>query len=488
MKLNLLVITITLVLIQGCSNRYNSLNYGNKNIIPVRDLKPWDLWHRIRQGFSFSLDIDHENTNIENEIAFYSSNNFFWDETIKRARPYLYFIVEEVAQRGMPMEIALLPSIESSFDPYAFSHAGASGLWQLMPGTASSYGLQDTWWYDSRRDIFKSTKVALDYIQYLYTHLQDWELSLAAFNAGLTTVRKAINYNKEKNLSTNFWRLKLPQETRLYITKLVALSKVVGSPEKYKIIPSNIPNEPHFDIVTMYTQIDLDKISELTNIPLEVLYKLNPAVNQKATPPNEPYHLLVPKDKSTLVKISLARLGDKDRVVWKHYKVKVGDTLTHICQIYNLELSILKEVNKLEDNTIFVDQILLIPQTRENNIHLNSDGTYTQNYTIHSVKAGESLSTIANKYHITLPNLLNWNRHVSEHKILKIDEHLIIKNNDQQKITKIKYIIKAGDSFSKVASKFKVNPKDLYMWNAKMMETRKNLHPGDEICVYISTK
>ncbi len=253
-----------------------------------------DLFDRMRAGFKLPA-ADH--TAIDRELEWYAGNPDYLGRAFSRADLYLYHIVTELEARGMPLELALLPVVESAFEPYAYSRSSASGLWQFIPGTGSRYNLKQDWWYDGRRDVIESTRAALDYLQALNTEFNgDWLLAIAAYNCGEMNVERAVARNQAAGLPTDFWNLKLPAETRAYVPKLLAMGRVVAHPENYGLSFNKIPNQPYFAKVDTKGQISMHVAAEIAGLSDAELYELNPAFHRWATDPAGPYSLLVPAD------------------------------------------------------------------------------------------------------------------------------------------------------------------------------------------------
>jgi soluble lytic murein transglycosylase-like protein len=227
----------------------------------------------------------------------------------RNATPYLYHIVEEVEKRGMPLEIALLPAIESLYQPIARSHKSAVGIWQFMSATGGEYGLVQNSWYDGRRDIIKSTTAALDYLQKLHQSFDDdWLLALAAYNTGPGNVRKAIKRNRRQGKSTDFWSLKLPRETREYVPKLLGLSDIIANYQFYGLELQAIANQPYFERVNVGRQIDLYLAARLAGLSLSAFKHLNPGYKRKETSPTGPHYIVLPVEKVQLFKQRLDRV------------------------------------------------------------------------------------------------------------------------------------------------------------------------------------
>jgi membrane-bound lytic murein transglycosylase D len=371
------------------------------------------LWRRIRAGLRVpKLDDDrtraHERWIIENAE--------FRQAMFGRAKLYLYYIVEEVDKRNMPMEIALLPAIESAYKPYAYSRARASGLWQFIPSTGRLYGLKSNWWYDGRRDVVASTRAALDYLQKLHDDFGDWHLALAAYNAGEGRIARAVAYNKRKGLPTDYSHLKtLKPETRNYVPKLLAMVNIITNPNAYGVQLPEIPNEPYFASIETDSQIDLGVIARLTGMDATDLHYINPGYVRWATDPDGPHQVLVPADKKDLIIAGLENIPDNERVEWRYHNVQKGDTLHGIARKHRVTVDSIKIANKLR-GPIRVGQNLLLPisanavaltppRTIRAAVQRSSDGTI-----IHRVRRGDTLWSIAKRYGVPVQQLAKWNR------------------------------------------------------------------------------
>ncbi|MGH8324933.1 MAG: transglycosylase SLT domain-containing protein, partial [Steroidobacteraceae bacterium] len=283
---------------------------------PVAGLTPAqyaDLFDRLRAGFKLE---DHpEEPGIERQLDWFASNPDYLERAFGRAELYLYHIVTQLEARGMPLEIALLPVVESAFEPYAYSRARASGLWQFIPDTGSRFGLKQDWWYDGRRDIVESTRAALDYLQSLHDEFNgDWLLAIAAYNCGEMAVEHAVDINRAAGKPIDFWSLKLPAETRAYVPKLLAMKRLVSAPETYGLSISPIPNQPYFTRVETHGQINLKLAAEIAGVTDEELYELNPAFHRWATDPTGPHYLLLPIDGAQAFTENISQLTDEQRM------------------------------------------------------------------------------------------------------------------------------------------------------------------------------
>ncbi len=454
-----------------------------------------DLWIRIQSGLA--MDLDQNNARIQAELEWYKRHKSYFSQISKRSEPYLYFIVKEAEARNVPLELALMPIVESSFDPFAYSHAGASGLWQFMPETGEHYGLDQNWWYDGRRDVVHSTRAALDYMQSLYNMFDDWELALAAFNSGPGRVQRAVRKNKKLGKSTRFWALDLPSETTAYVPKLIALGKVVRNPAKHGVKLDQIPNKPYFAKVHTSGQLDMAKASKLSGVELEELYRLNPGLNRLSTPPEGPHHLVVPVTHAEHFRTQLAGLPPEDRVKWHRYTVKSGDTLGTIAMKYRTSVNVISEANKLNSTIIRIGQGLMIPiaakasesytlsasQRLAAKQNRSVNGRYKVDYL---VKSGDSFWTIAQKYNVGVNELARWNN-MSPRDTLRINQKLVVwkKQASQNAVVrKVHYKVRSGDSLAKIASKFNVNVDQIRDWNSDMIG--KYIHPGQQVTLFVN--
>lgn len=464
-----------------------------------------NIWERIRKGFELP-DYDHKQVQPHRKV--YSRNQDYIDRVVTRASPFLYFITEEVKKRDMPMELVLLPVVESAFQPFAYSHGRASGIWQFIPGTGRIYGLDQNWWYDGRRDVIASTKAALNYLQQLHKNLGgDWLLALAAYNAGEGTVRRAIRMNEKKGRPTDFWHLKLPRETRGYVPKLLAISSIVKNPDKHGIKIQAIADEQQIDVVTIDSQIDLALASELAGLEIEQLYYLNPGFNRWATPPNGPHRLVLPLDKADVFSEKLASLPKQDRIQWERYRVKHGDSLIAIARKYHSNPEVLRKVNRLKGNQIRAGKFLVIPVATKSldNYTLSADQRRKSTQSteraghkiIHVVKSGETFWSLSQKYNVSVKRIAKWNGMASR-DYLKPGQRLVIWVKETHQVAfhsplsmahpanihrTIHYTVRSGDSLSRISQKFNVTVKQLRQWNN--LPAKGLLHPGQRLKLII---
>ncbi|CAM0723522.1 LysM peptidoglycan-binding domain-containing protein [Acinetobacter baumannii] len=262
-------------------------------------LKHGDVWKRMAVGFK--MDLNHWDPRIEAQRSWFISRQPYLDRLSARASRYLYHTVKEAERRGLPTELALLPVIESSYDPAATSSAAAAGLWQFIPSTGRIYGLQQTCMYDGRRDVVESTRAAYEFLGSLYNQFGSWELALAAYNAGPGRIQQAINRNQAAGLPTDYWSLKLPQETMNYVPRFLAVAQIIKNPRAYGVSLPPIANRPHFREVTLSAPLSLNEIASVTGLSRAELYALNPGYRGETVDPASPMRILIPADISPSV-------------------------------------------------------------------------------------------------------------------------------------------------------------------------------------------
>jgi membrane-bound lytic murein transglycosylase D len=424
---------------------------------------------------------------------------------MRRADPFLYYILEEAEKRDLPTELVLLPIVESAYQPFAYSHGRAAGIWQFIPSTGRYYGLKQNWWYDGRRDIYASTQAALNYLESLNKQFKgDWMLALAAYNSGSGTVQRAVKRNKKLNKPTDFWHLKLPKETRAYVPKLLALKAVITDPEQYSVSLRCIPDAPGFRQVQAKAQIDLALAAELAELDLETLYNYNPAFNRWATDPDGPHNLILPVASAEAFEKNYALLPEDEHLRWSRHKIKSGETLSEIAVQYNTSVKHLKKVNNIKGNNIRAGKYLMIPVSSKNNssyvlsspqrLKAKQNTRRGKNSTRinHLVQNGESFWTISRKYNVDMHKLAKWNG-MAIRDPLKQGQKLVVwsssaktasakTHNPNSTVKSIHYTVRNGDSLSSIASKYRVNVKDLHRWNTIK---GKYIQPGQRLKLYI---
>jgi membrane-bound lytic murein transglycosylase D len=374
-----------------------------------------DLWERIRAGFGMP---EMDTALVQRHEAWYLNRPEYVERMITRSRRYLFHIVEEVEKRHMPSEIALLPMIESAFNPAAYSHMHAAGMWQFIPSTGRKYGLQQTWWYDGRRDVLEATRAALDYLQYLHDMFDDWQLALAAYNWGEGAVQRVIDKNRRAGLRTDYMSLTMPKETRNYLPKLQAVKNIVSDPDLFNVTLDSVPNRPYFAIVTAPSHIDVAMAAKLANVPLEEFRNLNPAHYRPVITSKTSRQLLVPVDKAEVFQANLES-NDQPLVTWQTYQLKRGERLDSVARKFSISQQRLCEVNGLSGSRrLRPGQMLLVP--RDDDSDTNLDETYASpdfqapindyhKRAIYRVKRGDTLASIARRNRTTVAQLKQWN-------------------------------------------------------------------------------
>lgn len=464
-----------------------------------------DLWARIRHGYG--LDLDQDNPRIRAQRDHYARHPAYFTRVTTRSERYLHFIVEEAEARDMPLELVLLPVVESAFDPFAYSHGRASGPWQFIPSTGEYFGLNQTWWYDGRRDIIRSTRAALDYLQQLSQRFDgDWLLALASYNAGGGTVSRAQRRNRRAGRPTDFWNLNLPRETTAYVPKLLAIAQIVREPERYGVTLHPIKDQPYFEAVDVGGQIDLAQAAGLAGISTEELYLLNPAFNRWATAPDGPTSLLVPVDAATSFRERIAALSPSERMRWLRYTIRPGDSLIAIAKRHRTTAAVLRDINDLQGNTIIAGRTLLIPEPVADDYRLSADSRLAQQQdrprvgrqrVDHKVATGETLWALARDYDVSVRELARWNS-MAPGDALRIGQTLAIWTENRasagrsitqrdEMIRKVRYSVRHGDSLYAIASRFNVSVNEIRDWNNGMQRNRY-LQPGDQLTLYVDVR
>ncbi|ASP39714.1 lytic transglycosylase [Bacterioplanes sanyensis] len=459
-----------------------------------------DVWDRILA--SYRLNIDQDQKRITSQLNWYKSHQAYLDRVADRSRRYLYFIAEQIEARNMPGELALLPIVESAFDPFAYSHGRAAGVWQFIPSTGRDFDLHQDWWHDGRRDIRASTEAALSYLDALQRQFDgDWLLGLAAYNSGAGTVRKAIRKNRRLGKPTDFWSLQLPRETRAYVPKLIALARLLRDAEKYNIQFKPVANQPYFAVVNTGGQIDLSQVAQLADTELEEIYKLNPVYNRWATRPQGPHEILVPYEKKDTFNKNLAQLPESARLKWQRYVVRSGDSLISIAKRFHTTPDALRQSNQLRGNMIRKGQALLIPSA------MQAEGSYAysapqrlerlkqqrkpsnSNHSLrYRVQSGDSFWSIARAHDVSVRQLTRWNG-LAPGDPLKPGQTLTIWTKKQtpaqrEVIRTVHYKVRSGDSLARIASKFNVRLADVKRWN-RQLASNKYLQPGQRLTLYV---
>lgn len=461
------------------------------------------IWPRI---FSLYRLPKTHNSRIDREMRWFLNHRDYLLRVQRRAEPFLYEIVKQVQQQGIPGEFALLPVIESAFQPYAYSPARAHGIWQFIPSTGRLYGLKQNWWYDGRRDIYASTQAAIRYLQKLKTDFHgDWLLALAAYNCGEGNVQKAVNRNLRRGRPIDFWSLKLPRETSTYVPRLLAVSRLFANAKLYRIALRPIPDRPVVHPVHLKSQIDLHKASELAGISIAKMYELNPGYNQWASDPNGPHRLLLPLDRVEPFHENLENLPASEQPQWRRHQVQRGDTIHSLARRYGTTPENIERANRITGGRMRPGRYMVIPVATDELAHLNlranpfnpikykktkkrsKRSRARKKY--YKIRRGDTLSRVARRYGVSVKQLAKWNGMSTRSRLITGKTLAIWSKGSRRsagksrkkKVRFSRYTVRKGDSLSIIARRFKVNVADLRRWNKPRIG--KYLQPGQKIKV-----
>jgi membrane-bound lytic murein transglycosylase D len=474
---------------------------------PLPEAPYASAWKRMRSGFRLA---DHEGEIIERQRRYFADRPQYMARVSERAKPWMHYILEAIEARDMPSEVALVPLVESAFRPFAYSHGRASGIWQIVPGTADYMGLKRNWWYDGRRDVVAATDAALDYLARLEAlYNGDWLLAFAAYNAGEGTVNQAIRRNRRAGEPTDFWHLDLPTETERYVPRILALRDLVNNPRSYglKGLPA-LANEPGVAIIELEHQLDMAKAADMADVSMERLYKLNAGFNRWATPPDGPHRLVVPAASADRFQTRLAATDRDERLQWRRHEVAPGETLSEIARAYQTRVEIVREANKVSGDTIRVGQDLIVPiasespdeyvlsasQRLESQRQTRRNGERRQ----YTVRQGDSFWEIARRFDVSVRELASWNG-MSPGDILRPGDDLVVwAEQDSAPAANppadqpgpspggagnpTRYTVREGDSLWVIARRFDQPVQKIAQWNGISVED--TLQPGQELVVW----
>ena len=380
------------------------------------------IWKTISSGYGLK---EKKSKRIQKKIRkyekWYSQRPEYMERMLKRSERYLYYVANEVKKRNMPMEIALLPMIESAYNPIAKSNKKAVGLWQFISSTGKIYKLEQNWWIDDRKSVINATDAALNYLEKLYKDFGTWEHALAAYNAGEGRVGRSIKNNKRRKRSTDYYSLKLPRETRNYVPKLIAIRNIIKNPSKYNVYLPTIQNTPYFSKVILPKKIDTELIPKFAEISMEEFQYLNaeykrPLMNTTASS----QYVLLPVSSVTQFNINLFSY-DKPLASWEVYKPKKGERINTVAKKFGIDSKLIRQVNRLKGRKTFRrNSIVLLPKrsSLSTDFALNNKGLYSYDSIItHHVSAGDTLGYLSKKYKISLKDLMEFN---------ELDSHMII--------------------------------------------------------------
>jgi membrane-bound lytic murein transglycosylase D len=459
-----------------------------------------DLFDRMRAGFAFD---EAQEPAIDQQLSWYEHNPDYMERVFQRSQRYMYHIITEVEARGMPTEFALLPVVESAYEPFAYSVSKAAGLWQFIPATGVRFGLNQTWWYDGRRDIIESTRAALDYLQALHDEFDgDWLLAIASYNVGEAYVERAIAYNKSVGKPADFWHINLPAETRAYVPKLLAMKRLMAEPERYGLEFAPMPNQPYFAVIDTDSQIDLKVVAQLAGTSYEEIVALNPGYNRWATDPAGPQRMLVPIDNADAYEAALKTLPPEDRVKYQMHEVAKHETLPMIARRYGTSATVLAKINDLKAMRVSPGETLKIPEVSvkvADKVLLaaarvdrpESEGGRKGHQIVYRVRAGETLASIARRNNIPVSALARLNNMNSGDALLK-GQRLVIKASNRQyrdegvaSGRRVLYTVRRGDTIFSISQQFRVSVAQLKTWNG--INQRHHIRAGQHLVMYVES-
>ncbi len=454
-----------------------------------------DIWDRIRQGFALpALNTKRE----QDALKQYARNPDYFRRVSDRAGKYLYHIVEEVEARGMPAELALLPFVESAFQPEALSYAKASGLWQFMPATGTIYSLQQNFWKDERRDVLESTRAALDYLVRLHDRFGDWQLALAAYNWGEGSVARAIKRAEARGRPTDYSHLKMPRETAWYVPKLMAVKEIVAHPEKYGVALPEIENAPYFVRITKSRDIDVQTAALLAEMDLDEFKQLNPGFNLPVIVASHNSVILLPIDRVGLFMNNLASWVNTGKPLssWMLYRVAADESLKDVAEKTGMSEEDLRRINRIPaGRKVLAGSSLLVDSgdadapaiaEEDQNAGVKLSAPEVRRI-VYRVRRGDTVFHIARRFGVTQKSIKRANRLRTSQ--LRIGQRLIIVVTPGTKTKALPtrtvdgalvYQVKAGDTFSTIAKKFRTSASRLKQANG--MKTNR-LRVGQRLVI-----
>ncbi|MGB5589450.1 MAG: LysM peptidoglycan-binding domain-containing protein [Gammaproteobacteria bacterium] len=476
------------------------LEAGLLPTVPEVPMRQPDLLSQL----ATELQFEHiQRPDIDVQRTWYARHPDYLNRVFERGAPYLPYITRELERRGMPADLALLPIVESAYDPFAYSHGRAAGLWQMIPGTASRFGIKQNWWYDGRRDVLDSTRAALDYLQFLHDRFDgDWLLAIAGYNSGEGNVSRAIRRNRAAGKPIDFWNLRLPRETSAYVPKLLALSQLVADPGAFGLSLPEIDDEEYFVSLGLDGQMDLALLAELAGITLDQFYALNPGYNRWATDPDGPHRAIVPRAAGPQLAEAVDALPSSERMRWVRYRIRSGDSLITIADRHDTTPGVIRDVNEISGNTIRAGDYLMIPtatrqlsaysQSAESRLARTQSKPRGNTKVSHTVQSGDSLWSIARRYGVRTRSLAKWNG-MAPGDTLSVGRALVVWTSEDVSSTpatspadrtrKIRYTVRRGDSLYKIAQRFRVTIDQIKRWNK--LAGSKYLQPGQKLTMYV---
>lgn len=446
---------------------------------------PNDVWERIRRGYRMP---ELDSPLVDRWVAYYTKDPAYIQRMTSRAGQYLYHIVEDVEARNMPTELALLPFVESAFQPEALSRVKAAGLWQFMPATGNDYALAQNLWRDDRQDVLESTRAALDYFNYLHGLFNDWQLALAAYNWGEGSVQRAIARAKRSGKPADYAHLRMPKETANYVPKLMAIKRIITNPERYGIELPDVGNEPFFIRITKPRDIDVKTAAELAGMPLNEFRALNPSYKLPVIVAAHNNVMLLPADKVDYFVDNLASWMDSGQPLsrWSTYRLKEGETLATVAAQSGMTESELRKVNGipagrrvLPNSTLLVlagadEQVDISAEEADARLRLSPLTTWRR--VTYRVRSGDTLTSIARRWHITTKSIVTANRLRSDR--LRAGQRLVLTVPNVQRASipaasssgsasgrHVIHTVRSGDTLDAIARRYGVTVANLRMTN-----------------------
>jgi len=457
-----------------------------------------DLWSELRQ--SFRLPHYENDPLVRERIQWFYRHPDYLQRSLLRAKPWLYFIMQETKKRNLPAELVLIPIIESAYNPYARNaDSGATGIWQIR--NASHYGVRQNWWYDGRRDVVASTHAALNHLSDLRSFFDgNWLLAIAAYDTGEGNVLSAIRHNIRKGRDIDFWSLPLAEETRDYVPRLLALASIIQHPELSPIDLPSIPNAPYLAEVDTTSQIDLKQAAALANLRFDELQRLNSGYNFTTTEPIGPQHLFLPIENVLSFSKNYAGIAQYPSLHWIRYHVQPGDTLLSVAEQFALTPDLIRKHNpKLGDTLQPGSQILVAQAAPPSTFNHPSTGTglaetvgtfFKKSYdlqpgdTLYMVRKGDDIEKIATHFQIKSTDILALNQVNSNPLPGQI---LIIPTHQTERIQQFQlvpgdtiYVVKHHETLEEIANRFHTTPSQIRLANL-MMDS--HLTPGDRLVI-----
>ena len=484
MERQLLITILISFLFFGCQQVEVKQNNINEKINDISDIfikepKYENIWEYIKKNNSSKNEIV-----LNDQVLSYMNNHLKdldkFEEYLNDSYYFIFFVINELENNNLPIELAIIPYIESNYDPFSISPSGAVGMWQFMPRTGRLYNLNRSWWNEDRHDPFKSTEAAVGYLKYLYERFdEDVYITIAAYNAGPSLIDRRINQNRRKGDDVDFWSLNVPAQTENYVPKYIALRELIINSDAYGIKMPEIPYEPVVRKVVIPSQVEVLALSEYLEVKPELLYKLNAGYTKWASAPKDESVFYIPLEKYYLFESDNNPFKDVNQINWISHSVKKGDNLWDLAMKYDTEVKIIKEINYLNNDLLSIDDTLLIPlgKTKSNSFIP---------YEMYIVSEGDSLWSIARKYNLEVRDLARMNS-LNENEYLQLGQQLSIGNknihrNMESKKRTILYSVKQGDNLYKISELFDVTIKSIKEIN-NFNET--TLMPGQIIKVAI---